>query len=105
MEPATWHLNLLHIRLARQWDDGLELGGTDSSHSHRLHWFNVLKLFRYNRREALSPNGRRINQHVLNLKTSRHVLKDLQLAASLLQPYNLNVNPVILTQCRVLRLT
>lgn len=42
---------------------------------------------------------------MLNLKTSRHVLKDLQLAASLLQPYNLNVNPVILTHCRVLRLT
>lgn len=52
VEPATWHLNLLHIRLGGQWDDGLELGATDSSHSHRLHWFNILKMFTYNRRHT-----------------------------------------------------
>ena len=39
VEPAAWNLNLLHVGLGGQWDDGLELGGTDSSNSHRLDWF------------------------------------------------------------------
>lgn len=39
MEPAAWNLNLLHVGLGGQRDDGLELGGADSSHSHRLDWF------------------------------------------------------------------
>lgn len=42
VEPATWHLDLLYVRLARQWDDGLELGAGDPSHRHRLHRFNIL---------------------------------------------------------------
>lgn len=44
MKPAAWNLNLLHIRLGGQWDDGLELGAGDSSHSHRLYWFDTLKM-------------------------------------------------------------
>lgn len=45
VEPASWNLNLLHIRLG-QWDDCFELRATDPSHSHRLHWFKILKRFR-----------------------------------------------------------
>lgn len=55
MEPASWHLNLLHVGLGGQWDDGLELGAADSSHSHRLNWFNVLK--RFNQDERLRSDG------------------------------------------------
>lgn len=45
VEPASWNLNLLHIRL-RQRNDGLELRATNSPHSHRLHRFNILKITR-----------------------------------------------------------
>ena len=53
MKPAPRDLNLLHIRLAGQWDDGLELRAADSAHGHRLHLFDVLKMFRYNRRPSV----------------------------------------------------
>lgn len=42
MESATWHLNLLHVGLCGQRDDGLKLGAGDSSHRHRLDRFNAL---------------------------------------------------------------
>ena len=44
LEPAAWHLNLLHIRLVCDGNDGFKLGATDSGHRDGLHWFNVLKI-------------------------------------------------------------
>lgn len=49
VEPAAWHLNLLHTRLARDGNDGLKLGATDSAHRDGLHWFNILKMFEFER--------------------------------------------------------
>lgn len=46
VESAAWHLNLLHIRLACDGNDGLKLGATDSAHRDGLHWFHVLTMFR-----------------------------------------------------------
>lgn len=42
VKPASWNLNLLHVLLGGQRDDGLELGASDSSHGHRLDRFDVL---------------------------------------------------------------
>lgn len=47
VEPAARDLDLLHVGLGAQRDDGLELGAADSSHGHRLHWFDVLKTFQW----------------------------------------------------------
>lgn len=43
VEPAARDLDLLHVGLAGQRDDGLELGAADPPHGHRLHGFNVLR--------------------------------------------------------------
>lgn len=52
VEPAACYLNLRHIRLARDGNDGLKLGAADSA--HRVHRFNILKDFR-RRTSALKP--------------------------------------------------
>ena len=44
VKPAPRHLDLLHVWLGSQRDDGLELGAANPSHSHRLHGFNILKI-------------------------------------------------------------
>jgi len=59
VEPATWNLDLLHIRLGGQWDDGLELGAADSAHGHSLPWFKTLKI----RVRDLGINDRKVNQY------------------------------------------
>lgn len=58
VEPAAWHLNLLHVWLARDGNDGLKLGATDSAHRNGLHWFNILKMFEC-KREAIKSKRQR----------------------------------------------
>lgn len=43
VEPASWNLDLLHVLLGGQRDDGLELGASDSSHCHGLDRFDALR--------------------------------------------------------------
>lgn len=79
VEPAPWHLNLLHIRLARDGNDGLKLGATDSAHRDGLHWFNILKMFGCEReaikskRQRKAPNsGQNSEFHTVIWLFSRH---------------------------------
>lgn len=43
VEAASWYLNLLHVGLRGQRDDGFKLGAADSAHRHRLTGFDVLR--------------------------------------------------------------
>lgn len=45
VEPVARHVNLLHVRLARDGNDGLKLGASDSAHRDGLHRFNTLRMF------------------------------------------------------------
>lgn len=56
VEPAARHLDLLHVGLAGDGNDGLKLGATNSAHRDGLHWFHVLKAFG---RETLSERNHR----------------------------------------------
>lgn len=65
MEPAAWHLNLLYVRLARDGNDGLKLGATDSAHRDGLHWFNILKMFGCEREAIKSKRKRNSESHAI----------------------------------------